>query len=298
MKTGSDTGAARAASPVRRALWYLETHLADAVVLEDVATVAGVSRFRLARTFLAMTGMPVMHYLRCRRLTEAARQLAGGAPDILAVALRWGYGSHEAFTRAFRSHFGTTPEHVRGERDAATLNLTEPFDVNDQPVVDLQAPRIVDSGRLRIAGLAERYAFDALGGIPALWERFVAQIAAIPNRVGEDTFGVCCSDDGDADLRYIAGVEVSRFDGVPAAFERIELPPRRYAVFIHRGHISDIRSTAHAIWSRGLQSAGLEPLDVPDFERYRDAFDPDTGYGEVEIWVAVAKSHADPARPD
>jgi AraC family transcriptional regulator len=38
---------------------------------------------------------------------------------------------------------------------------------------------------------------------------------------------------------------------------------------------------------RGLQSAGLEPVDAPDFEHCTDAFDPGTGYGEVEIWVPV-----------
>jgi AraC family transcriptional regulator len=40
--------------------------------------------------------------------------LAGGnAPDILSLALDTGYGSHEAFSRAFRAQFGTTPETIR-----------------------------------------------------------------------------------------------------------------------------------------------------------------------------------------
>lgn len=276
------------ASPVRRALWYLETHLADDIVLDDVAAVAGVSRFRLARTFLAVTGMPVMHYLRRRRLSEAALQLADGAPDILAVALRWGYGSHEAFTRAFRTHFDITPERVRDVSNLLNLNVTEPLDMNHQRLIDLEPPRVVDAGRLRFAGLAAHFSFDAMGGIPALWERFVSQMDTIPNRKGSDTVGVCCAGVGDADILYVAGVEVSRFDGVPAVFERLDLAPHRYAVFLHRGHISDIRSTTQAIWARGLHDAGFEPVDAPDFERYTDAFDPETGFGDVEIWVAIA----------
>jgi AraC family transcriptional regulator len=47
-----------------------------------------------------------MRYVRGRRLTEAAKVLSDGAPDILTVALDAGYGSHEAFTRAFRDQFG------------------------------------------------------------------------------------------------------------------------------------------------------------------------------------------------
>ena len=56
-----------------------------------------------------------MRYLRARRLSVAARALVNGVPDIFSVALDVGYGSHEAFTRAFRERFGVTPESVRAE---------------------------------------------------------------------------------------------------------------------------------------------------------------------------------------
>jgi hypothetical protein len=39
---------------------------------------------------------------RVRRLSQAAAELAAGAPDILPLALASGYGSHEAFTRLSR----------------------------------------------------------------------------------------------------------------------------------------------------------------------------------------------------
>jgi AraC family transcriptional regulator len=54
---------------------------------------------------------------------EAARQLCNGAPDILTIALNAGYGSHEAFTRAFRDQFGLTPEQARGQDQVATLSF-------------------------------------------------------------------------------------------------------------------------------------------------------------------------------
>src|SRR3954452_4261120 len=101
-------------NPAQKALWFVESHLADALTLDEIGAIAGVSRFHLVRAFAAATGLSVMRYVRARRLTEAARRLADGAPDILAVALEAGYGSHEAFTRAFREHFGITPEAARG----------------------------------------------------------------------------------------------------------------------------------------------------------------------------------------
>src|ERR1700760_845746 len=101
-------------NPAQKALWYIESHLLSELTLDEISDVAGVSRFHLVRAFAVATGFSVMRYVRARRLTEAARALADGAPDILSLALDADYGSHEAFTRAFRDHFGVTPAAVRG----------------------------------------------------------------------------------------------------------------------------------------------------------------------------------------
>src|SRR3954462_9493563 len=102
-------------NPAQKALWFIESHLADAMTLDEVAAIAGISRFHLVRAFAAATGLSVMRYVRARRLSEAARALASGAPDILSVALDADYGSHEAFTRAFREQFGLTPDAARAQ---------------------------------------------------------------------------------------------------------------------------------------------------------------------------------------
>ncbi|HEY0567659.1 MAG TPA: AraC family transcriptional regulator, partial [Xanthobacteraceae bacterium] len=93
-------------NPAEKALWFIESHLAGPLTLDEIAAIGGVSRFHMVRAFAAATGLSVMRYVRARRLSEAARALAGGAPDILSLALDADYGSHEAFTRAFRDHFG------------------------------------------------------------------------------------------------------------------------------------------------------------------------------------------------
>ena len=105
----------------QKALWYIESHLARPLTLDEISAMAGISRFHMVRAFAAATGFSVMRYVRARRLTEAARTLAAGAPDILQVALDADYGSHEAFTRAFRDHFGHTPESVRLARSTTTF---------------------------------------------------------------------------------------------------------------------------------------------------------------------------------
>jgi AraC family transcriptional regulator len=77
-------------SAVGKAIWFIETHFAGDISLDDVASSVGVSRYYLARAFGVATGRSVIGYVRGRRLTEAARSLANGAPDILTVALEAG----------------------------------------------------------------------------------------------------------------------------------------------------------------------------------------------------------------
>src|ERR1700690_3767217 len=112
-------------NPAQKALWFIEGHLAEELTLDEVAAIGGVSRFHMVRAFAAATGFSVMRYVRVRRLSEAARALADGAPDILKLGLDADYGSHEAFTRAFRDHFGATPETVRGLACLDHLKLQE-----------------------------------------------------------------------------------------------------------------------------------------------------------------------------
>src|SRR6267154_6458396 len=128
-------------NPAQKALWYIESHLAEALTLDEIAGVAGISRFHMVRAFAAATGFSVIRYVRARRLSEAARALAGGAPDILSLALDADYSSHEAFTRAFRDYFGVTPEAVRSSTCLDNLRLQEPIVMNSTPVDHLKAPR-------------------------------------------------------------------------------------------------------------------------------------------------------------
>src|ERR1700732_4386136 len=147
-------------NPAQKALWFIESHLADALTLDDIAAIGGVSRFHMVRAFAAATGLSVMRYVRARRLTEAARALANGAPDILALALDADYGSHEAFTRAFRGHFGITPEAVRASTCLDGIKLQEPIQMDSTRTDNLHAPRFETSRPLLVAGLGERYTFE------------------------------------------------------------------------------------------------------------------------------------------
>jgi AraC family transcriptional regulator len=275
-----------AMNPVAKALWFIESHFADPVTLTEIAAIAGVSRFHMVRAFGDATGQPVMRYVRARRLTEAARSLANGAPDILTVALDAGYGSHEAFSRAFRDQFGSTPESVRAAGSSDTLNLVEPIRMDDTAATPLQPPRMEHGRTLLIAGLSERFAFDNLGAIPALWRQFHPHFGHVPGQLAGVAYGACHNTD-DTGFDYIAGVEVRDFASLPDEYARLRVAEHRYAVFTHTDHVSTIRGTFTAIFNHWFPASGLAPADAPVFERYDQRFDPRTGNGGFEIWVPV-----------
>ena len=274
-------------NPAQKALWFIESHLASELTLDEIAGVAGISRFHLVRAFAAATGLSVMRYVRARRLSEAARALAAGAPDILTLALDADYGSHEAFTRAFRDHFGVTPETVRSLVCIDHIKLQEPIQMDSTVSDNLQVPRFQISKPLLVAGLAGRYSCENGAGIPGQWQRFHQCVADIPNRIGKLAFGVCCNGDDAGNFDYIAGVEVSDFSDLPREFARVRIPEQRYVVFTHKDHISTIRRTVNTIWNHWLPASGLKAADAPNFERYDENFNPLTGDGGLEIWVPV-----------
>lgn len=271
-------------SIVAKALWYIENNYARAVLsLDDVAAACEASPFHLTRAFGLATGRTLVRYLRARRMTQAALALAGGAPDILAVALDAGYGSHEAFTRAFRDQFGTTPEAVRAQGHCEGLPLVRALRLDHGGDLVLAAPRLVERAPFTVAGLRERYTHETAAGIPAQWQR-LASHPAPPCRVGSYEYGVCLEAEGGA-FDYLCGIEI---DGrAPAGLQTLRIPARHYAVFFHPGHIAAIRMTWRAIYDRWLPASGLRALGAADFERYDERFDVRTGEGGVEIWIPV-----------
>jgi AraC family transcriptional regulator len=154
----------------------------------------------------------------------------------------------------------------------------------------LEDPRFENGRALLIAGLRTHLSRDAIGQIPALWQRFAPYMSPISKRVEQVAYGVRWNS-LDTGIDYLAGMEVSASEGSPAEFAIESLPPQKYAVFAHLGHVSKINETCSAIFQwfkqRGDQSlagAGDEPCF---FERYGEQFNPHTGMGGMEVWVPI-----------
>jgi AraC family transcriptional regulator len=150
------------------------------------------------------------------------------------------------------------------------------------------APRFVEGKKMLIAGLGGRYGNENRAEIPKLWQRFGPQyFGRVPGQVGRKSYGVCSNMDGKGNLDYLAGVEVTGLDGLPAEFIHVAIAPRRYAVFAHPDHISAIGRTWMDIYDKWLPGSGQRLAAAPAFECYAESFSPETPIGNVEIWIPV-----------
>ena len=278
-------------SAVLKTVWFIESRFRDNdLSLETMAEHAGVSRSHLSRTFPVITGHQLSAYVRGRRLTEAAKELALGAPDILNVALDAGYGSHEAFTRAFREQFGLTPDYVRRRRSLDTLDLVEPLRMDTAEKVTLAAPVVEERPALRIAGLNSHFTFKTMDTIPHLWQRFGPYLPELAFDGPPPAFGVTGPmPEGREGFDYMAAAPLPKGKELLRGLTEMTLPAGTYARFKHEGHISTIRATCGAVYETGIPSLGREP-DTSWFsfvEYYGPDFEPSTGLGTVEIWVKL-----------
>jgi len=138
-------------------------------------------------------------------------------------------------------------------------------------------------------GLLERYGADAPAKIPEQWKRFAPYIGAIPGQAGHVAYGIVAHmGQQPFGFDYMAGVEVVSGSPSPPALQTLNLPDATYAVFAHDGHVSALRSTIDAIFNDWLPRSGRETAADPHLlERYGDGFNPQTGEGDIELWVAL-----------
>lgn len=95
------------------ALDFIEANLTEGISPEDCAASCGYSLSNMQKMFRHVFHIGISDYISRRRLTVAARELISTEENVLDIALKYGYNSHEVFTRAFMRLYGVTPSQFR-----------------------------------------------------------------------------------------------------------------------------------------------------------------------------------------
>ncbi|ANJ25459.1 AraC family transcriptional regulator [Agromyces aureus] len=229
---------------LNRLVEYVEQHLAEEIDIAGLASRLGTTEYHLRRMFSSLAGMPLSEYVRRRRMAVAAADVLGDG-DLLGIAVRYGYGSTEAFNRAFRSVHGAGPGDVR--RDGGPLR-TQPH-LRFRLTVEGNTPmdtRIADRPAFRLVGHSTRVPLIHEGANPHI-QAYIASLPATEHaRLKElsDTepaglLQVSADVDPDyaegSELTYLHGVAVTEATPVPDGLDAIEVPAGTWAVFRTEG---------------------------------------------------------------
>lgn len=98
---------------MQRALLKIEQELTGEIDYGELAREACCSEYNFMRVFSVLSGYTLADYIRCRRLTEAGRELMATNEKIIDMALKYGYDSPESFSRAFQRFHGVSPAQAR-----------------------------------------------------------------------------------------------------------------------------------------------------------------------------------------
>ena len=149
---------------VARVLHQVQSDLDRPWDLDRLASIAGYQRHHLAHLFSDVVGEPPARYVRRLRLERAAADLLQSLP-LPEAAARAGYGSPEAFARAFKKQFGVPPSSFRDRVRAGDMILGRapaPHAELEARVVDREAPPPGLSPRARIEAVGPVYGWTVL----------------------------------------------------------------------------------------------------------------------------------------
>jgi AraC family transcriptional regulator len=289
---------------MHRVLEHIDKHLDQELDLRALARVAHFSPFHFHRVFLSWTGETLGDYLRRRRLEVAAIRLAGQPKlSVLAVAVSVGFGSTEAFARAFRTRFGCTASAWRAsiaQRRNSGQGLRNPGQIVAMSGTDNEGTlptgvamkvKVIERKPVKVTYL--RHVGPYGQPLSEFWRQTVYPWMAANDQLGQLRYGISLDDPtitAGNKCRYDAGVEVRGKITVPGDSQTTTIPGGQYAVTPFRGTVDQIGGVWEAMLRDWLPSSGMQ-LDARPFLEYypTDAsFDPKTGVFTCDIAIPVA----------
>ncbi len=285
-----------------QALEYLEDNLEGPVSIEKAAELANCSFFHFCRMFEVVFNVSPAEYVRRRRLSKAALDIAAGGEKVIDAALRYGWDSPESFAKAFKRCFGITPSEAKEGKKQ--LELWPP----------IRLAVMLKGDKTMKYKIEEKKAFDCIGitirttntdnqnmhTIPQFWEKngkagVVDAIAKYSGKMG--LLGVCydynCADETFA---YSIAVEKGKepLSSFPEGSHVFSIPSATYAAFECRGPNPEaVQKLWKDIYADWFPSSDYEHAGTADFEVYpmQDPIDlPDMSSDyRTEVWIPIKK---------
>lgn len=307
---------------MHRVLEYIDQHLEEPLELSTLSAVAHFSAFHFHRLFSAWMGETLGEYLRRRRLEVAAlRLVAQPEVPVLSVALSVGFGSSEAFARAFKGRFGCTATawrqreaarrsaQLEGFRTARSKQESNPDQAERNP--DQENPfgdrhpktsrrtlrevpmnvKVIDRQPTLVA--YQRYVGPVGAPLSEFWQKSVYPWMVTHGLLGQPRFGISHDDPNITSaerFRYDAGVELPPGFTLADGSLTTTLPGGKYAALRFEGTAEEVGDAWTALLREWLPASGMQLDARPFFEYYGpdSTYDPKTEVFSCDLCIPVA----------
>jgi AraC family transcriptional regulator len=297
------------ADRMHRVIEYIDRHLDQSLNLSTLAEVAHFSPFHFHRLFSAWTGETLGEYLRRRRIEIAATRLAAQPRvAVLQAALGVGFGSAEAFSRAFRARFSTSPTAWRRQQSQLRPAMSNPGQANRKPGQAREVfsrkndaehhsiaeasmnVEVIERKPTPIAYLRRVGPYGEPVGV--FWQKAVYPWMVAHGLLGRPRYGISHDDPSVVDpeqCRYDAGCEVPSSSGSLGNAQKTTIPGGKYAQLSFKGTTGEIEAAWTSMLRDWLPSSGLQLDARPMFEYYPESssYNPATGVFDCRLCVPV-----------
>ncbi|MFD1828311.1 helix-turn-helix domain-containing protein [Streptomyces desertarenae] len=279
---------------LNQALEHVERNLDRQVGAAELARIAATSEYHLRRMFSALAGIGLSEYVRRRRLTVAGAEVLSGERTLLEIAVRYGYGSGEAFARAFRAVHGVGPGEARRTGAALSAQPRMSFRLVVEGSSGMRY-RLVEKEGFALVGRKARVPLVHEGPNPAI-ERFVRGLGRetarrIEELSDQEPRGIVNVSHGLSEDRA-EGTELDYWYAVatgaepPSGMDALPVEAGTWAVFEVSGEFP--RTVQHLwrdVFTQWFPSNPYRSRQGPEMLRAR--LSEDGREAEAELWIPV-----------
>lgn len=222
------------------------------------------------RIFIFISGVSIADYVRKRKLTLAGYDLKKSDISVLDVAIKYGFHSHSAFSRAFKEHHGITPSEAKLE--TARLNTYLPINYSEMRFIGgkrimAEMKKIIykEVGERLIVGIYRETSFFEAGNA---WQEFFKSNAIEKLDLLSDV--KCCEDiDPNAGIGMMYNFkDMNNFEFIIGDFVQVgtEIPDGLFAKYVPGGltahiqiegsNIAEILDSAYLLITEAIEKTG------------------------------------------
>lgn len=283
---------------------HIEDHLTDEFNVNDLAQIVCCDTYQFGRIFAYVVGTTLTEYIRNRRLSLAALELKSQQSKVIDVALKYGYSSPEAFTRAFKELHGITPREAAKGGKAIKMYPKIAFQLTIKGVNDMEY-RVENHDVIKGVGVTKNFGKwtsraegktwqEKMGERWDFWNHFLDEGANLILRDKYQIyrkpfyqFGVTHTlENGD----FIECIGAEDAGGDYPELTRFEVPAATWAIFTAKGTLDQeehpIDQLLTKIYADWFPSSGYERAMDYTLEVYGPGNTADDDY-LCEIWIPI-----------